>query len=462
MPSIDGPEAVRSRFAMAGGTTINAELAETAESHRGFSACSAVSAFAVFVTLASAVGLSAQAPPPAERITFQEAIKRAVERNPSSAVAAAGILRAEGLLADARAASRLQVNGTVMTTTLNKGVEFGGRTVSPRNSLLANLDVRMPLFAAAQWARRAQAEDSRHVAELSETDVHRQIAFAAADAYITIIATRRAVDASERARDVARAHFDLARELQQGGTGSRLNELRAQQEFSSDEALVEATRLALYRAQEALGVLLVVDGAVDAADEPGFELPADVQMADAALVQFRTDLKLFSAEQQAAERVVRDSSKDYWPSVAAIFQPQTTYPTSLFIPQNRWQFLLQAQVPIFDSGQRKGLKLERQSAFDISRTNLGGAMTRARSEVRTAREAVASAERAIASTQAAASQAQQVVNITNISFRAGAATNIEVIDAERRARDADLSVAIAEDVLRRARLELLTALGRFP
>ena len=56
----------------------------------------------------------------------------------------------------------------------------------------------------------------------------------------------------------------------------------------------------------------------------------------------------------------------------------------------------------------------------------------------------------------------QVVDIVNISFRPGAATNIEVIDAERRARDADTTVAVAEDTLRRARLELLIALGRFP
>src|SRR5439155_1982722 len=218
----------------------------------------------------------------------------------------------------------------------------------------------------------------------------------------------------------------------------------------------------LYRAQEALGVLLVAENPIDAVDEPAFDLPTGVQMADAGLLQFRTDLKLFSAEQQAAERVLRDSSKDYWPSVAAIFQPQTTYPTSLFIPQNRWQFLLQAQVPIFDSGQRRGQKLERQAAFDISRASFSGAVTQARSEVRAAREAVTSAQRALANFRAAADQAQQVVNITNISFRAGGATNIEVIDAERRARDADTAVAVAEDTLRRARLELLTALGRFP
>ena len=75
---------------------------------------------------------------------------------------------------------------------------------------------------------------------------------------------------------------------------------------------------------------------------------------------------------------------------------------------------------------------------------------------------MASGERSLASTRAAAEQARQVVNITNISCRAGAATNIEVIDAERSARDADTAVAIAEDLLRRARLELLNALGRFP
>ena len=49
-----------------------------------------------------------------------------------------------------------------------------------------------------------------------------------------------------------------------------------------------------------------------------------------------------------------------------------------------------------------------------------------------------------------------------MSFRAGAATNIEVIDAERTARDADYLVTQAEDNLRRARLELLTAMGLFP
>jgi outer membrane protein TolC len=44
----------------------------------------------------------------------------------------------------------------------------------------------------------------------------------------------------------------------------------------------------------------------------------------------------------------------------------------------------------------------------------------------------------------------------------GANTNIELIDAQREARDAETAVAIAAHGVRRARLELLAATGRFP
>ena len=55
-----------------------------------------------------------------------------------------------------------------------------------------------------------------------------------------------------------------------------------------------------------------------------------------------------------------------------------------------------------------------------------------------------------------------MVRITDVAFRAGATTNLEVIDAQRRARDAETAAAVAEDRARQARLDLLVALGRFP
>jgi outer membrane protein TolC len=434
------------------------------------------------VLILRAISLQAQAPTPTERVSFDEAVRRAIEKNPSSAIAAAAILRAQALLTEARANTRLQVTGAVTTTTLNKAIEFDGATVTPQNTATGTLDVRFPLYAPARWAARAQAQQATQVAEFSAADTHRQTALATADAYLTIIARRRVVDANQRARDTASAHFDLARELEQRGRGSRLNALRAQQEVSTDDSLVESARLALYQAQEALGVLLVADGPVDATDEPVFALPevtpvvagepapagqptpaaAPLFQIPADVLQNRTDVRLFTAQERLAERVLRDSSKDYFPDLAAIFQPQSTYPAQLFAPANTAQFLLQLSVPLFDSGQRRGVRGERLAALNTSKANLDAATAQARSEVRGGREAVQSADRGLASAHAAADQAQQVVNIVNISFRAGASTNIEVIDAERSARDADTAVAVAEDTLRRARLNLLTALGRFP
>ncbi|HWF85895.1 MAG TPA: TolC family protein, partial [Vicinamibacterales bacterium] len=361
---------------------------------------------AIALLIAAAVSLHAQAPAPTEKMSFDEAIRRAIEKNPSSAIAAAGILRAQALLTEARASARPQINGTVTTTTLARTVEFQGTTVTPRNSVLATLDFRTPLYAPAVWARRAQALDAAHVADLSAADTRRQTALATADAYLTIIARRRVVDANQRARDTAGAHFDLAHELEQRGSGSRLNELRAQQEVSTDDSLVESARLALYQAQEALGVLLVADGPVDAADEPVFDLSGELGAArpsatpaaapfqlPADVLRGRTDIRLFTAEQQAADRVLRDSSKDYYPSLEAIFQPQATYPPQFFAPTYTAQFQLQLSVPIFDSGQRKGARAERQAALNVSKANLAAATTQASSEVRTGRENVLSAER---------------------------------------------------------------------
>jgi outer membrane protein TolC len=110
----------------------------------------------------------------------------------------------------------------------------------------------------------------------------------------------------------------------------------------------------------------------------------------APLSLLRTDLKLFAAEEQTAARIVRDSSKDYWPTIDALFSPSTTHPAQFFLPANSWRFLLLGNVPIFDSGQRAGTRIQREAAVEEARATLAGATTRAGAEVRAAREAVAS------------------------------------------------------------------------
>ncbi len=214
------------------------------------------------------------------------------------------------------------------------------------------------------------------------------------------------------------------------------------------------------RAQEALGVLIVSEGPADAGVEPAFEIPAVID--EAGWMALRPDLRLFTAQERASERIWRDSSKDWFPTVIASFDPQAIVPASIFTSPRSWRFDVTVTQPLFDGGQRRGLKRVREANFVDSQLALRGLQIEARSEVRVAQDRVRSSERALAFLRSAAGQAAEVLKITSFAFEAGATTNLEVIDAQRQARDADTAAVIAEHLLRRAQLDLLTALGRFP
>ncbi len=371
---------------------------------------------------------------------------------------------AEALLQQTRAQSLPSLNAALTTTVIGPVPEFAGESVVPRAQLNTTVGLAVPLLMPVRWAQRNQAQDQVTVSLRAAEDARRATAVATAEAYLAIIGLRQVVELNERARDNARDHFEYARQRYEAGLGSRLNALRAQQELSSDEARVEEARLAVRRAQEALGVLVTADGPVDAATEPVFDVPAALLTGPAgdAAIASRTDVRLIGSQVAAAERVLRDSWREDLPSVTSLFAPQVLAPSGLFSPSRSWSFSVLAAVPIWEAGERRGRERERQAALDSVRAEAAGVQRQALSEVRVAREAVQGMERALASARAAAQQAVEVVRITDIAFRAGANTNIEVIDAQRRARDAETGVAIAEHVLRRARLELLVATARFP
>lgn len=400
----------------------------------------------------------------AERMSFEDAVRRAVTRNPSVAAAASDILRAEGLLRQARATTLPLVSASGTNTTLDGARGFGDQVFTPQNTFSAALSFAMPLYAPADWARRAQAQDQQHVAEAASEDVKRQVAIATAEAYLSVIAAHRVVESQVRARDTAKAFYDYAHNRQIAGAASRLTELQAQVTLSTDEALVERARLALYGAQEALGVLVSGDTPVDSTVEPAFEIPdeqATLGTADQAIQQ-RTDVKLSTLQIAASERVVSDSWKDWLPSVTGLFQPGYQHPGSLVVPTTSWRAIVQFGVPLFDSGSRRGAREIREAALEREQSFLVAQVRQAKADVRHAYESLRRSERVLQSIRAAAEQASQVLEITSFSFKAGASTNLDVIDAQRRARDADTAVAAAEDDVRRSRLDLLSALGKFP
>jgi outer membrane protein TolC len=391
-----------------------------------------------------------------ERLTFAQAIERAIANNPTIAQATAGIMRAEAVLQQVRSSS-LPALGLAMTTTVTNPVKFNDISVVPLAQTQTIPTLGVPILTPVAWAQRNQAGDQVVVSQRNQRDVRRQIAVAAAQSYLAIIARRRVFDLNSRARDNARDHYMFANQRFQGGIGSRLNALRAEQEMLSDETRVEEALLLIQLAQEALGVLVGTNGPVDAVDYPTFDIPDELgQLTN------RTDIQLVMERERAAQRVYSDSWKDRLPSLNGVFTPSVLEPPGVFANAFSWRAQVVFAVPIFDSGLRSGEAAQRLADLNAIKFERANLERQGASEIRTARDAVASTMRAFAQAQLATDRANQVVQITDVAYREGASTNIEVLDAQRQARDVETQAAIAEDALKRAQLDLLVALGRFP
>jgi len=82
--------------------------------------------------------------------------------------------------------------------------------------------------------------------------------------------------------------------------------------------------------------------------------------------------------------------------------------------------------------------------------------------VRAAFDGMVHADKALIAARAAADLARRALELANVAYKAGATSNLEVIDASRESRAADTAAAQSEDLARQARLDLLAASGRFP
>ncbi len=395
-------------------------------------------------------------------IELDRAVAIAVARNPNLQVAAEEITRAHALVEQVRSASLPTLAGNAFYTRLDGGPVAGGSANIDANLGGLNLSVSIPIVTARSWYAWRHAKQNVDVTRLSAAEIKRELAAAVARTYLAVIAQRRVIEVSQRARVTASAHYEYAHQRFAGGYGNRVDEVRAAEEVATDEAQVESAQAQLTRLRESLGVLLGVDHAVDATAE--VTLPQPPAAADAAreAQSQREDLRLYRGRLELAKNIRRDSWSEYLPTLAATLQPFWQSSATLLLPSAGWQAQLVLAWPLYDGGLRYGVIHERDSIAREAQLNLENVERQISADVRAADDEVRRSTVALDSARAAAKLAAEALSLTNLGYQAGASTNIEVIDAERRARDADTAVAQAEDAWRQSQLDLLLAAGRFP
>lgn len=411
------------------------------------------------VTSGNAPDASEQALP---KLTLQAALSEAMTRELKVRVAKAEVGRALGLVDSARAGFLPALLGHANYVRWDKERQSNGIAVIPRDQVVVDATLAVPIFAPRAWNETGFASDNVRVAKFSELDIRRTVALTTAQAYLTVIAQHRSIEVTQRALDNANAHYQYAHQRLTGGIGNQVDDVRAAQETATNVAQLERTKASLYQAQEALGFTLGRKTPVDVSDQ--FDLPAAPNVPDGlrGAQTLRGDVNADRMSLEAQQNLVDDNWAEFAPQLVAQGQLFARDPSTLAAPPQGWQIQVLLTVPFYDGGARYGTIEQRAAVLEQRHAQVEATMRKANSEVRVAFNQARHADASLLAAKQAASFAADALRFASLAYEAGASTNIEVVDAERRARDADTSVVVAEDSARQARVSLLAATGHFP
>lgn len=426
---------------------------------------------------ASAVGQ--QAPPDTLRLTIDAAVQRALERSEEIQSARAQLDQAEARVTQARATGlpqigtalnysrairtvfdveapppadttripdafdparspfdRYDILSELMTQDFMSGL-FSGLPFGRRNTYVATLQLSQPLFTGGRisgtrdGARHFEAAATHRLAE-AEADILLQVRVA----YLNAVLARRLLGVAEESRRIAEAHLRQTEAFRSAGTASEFDLLRARVDFQNrDPAVVQADNLAQLAMLELKRLVnLPLDQPVVLVSE--FD-PAVVAVDEAALRGLVADRPLLQAAREAVavrEAGLRVARSEWFPSVRLLgnfgFQ---AYPDNIAPPLSQWRGDWNVQLTVswmpFDGFGRRGRIGEAQAQLRdavVQRAQveegLEVELTGALGDYRTARAEIAARRETV-------DLARQTLDLAELRYRNGLATQLEVSDA---------------------------------
>jgi outer membrane protein len=394
---------------------------------------------------------------PARAVSFDQAVGLALEHSSVARIAADEVVRADALLQQSASTLRPLIGISAQYQQL-EGDRFSHTfETSAAESFLGELTVTLPLVDLRKRADVQRARDQLEVERTAAATTRREVAITTGRAYLSVFAAERIVEVAELARQTAKAHVDYARSRTQGGIGTELDIVRAQSELATDESNLATARTALVQAEEALGVLAGQNGPLGSTSEPVFPDSPDVRATAS-----RADI-ISGRRRLSAAKWSRDAQwTEYVPTLS--INGAGFYDTPQLEPIPRWGFQILAvvAVPLYDGGYRAGLAQRRDADEAEAREELAQVEREASSEVRASEDAVRRARDARDAAHRSAEFADRALQLATVAYQGGTGTSLDVIDAERSARDAATQAVIADDGLRQAQFALLAATGHFP
>jgi multidrug efflux system outer membrane protein len=381
---------------------------------------------------------------------LRDLIRTALQQNYDARIAAARILEARALLGITRA-DQLPAVTAAASVFNERSPEVAGRP--PVETSPAQLSASFA-WELDFWGKLRRATESARANLLSEEWAQRQVISSLvsdmATAYFQLRELDLELEISRQTLASRRDSLRLTQILADGGATSLLDVRQAEQLVFGAGAAISDLELRIEQEENFISILggknpdTVARGRrlVDQPHPP--EVPAGLP---SSLLERRPDI--LQAEQQlvAANAQIGVAKADYFPqiSLTAVGGYQSSALTRLFSgPAGLWTFGATAVQPIFTGGRiRNRVKFAeartQEATFVYQRT-----VQQAFREVSDSLVAYRKSQDVRAQLQQLTTAAEDATRLSNMRYRGGAASYLEVLDSETRFFTAQLQLAQAE------------------
>lgn len=403
---------------------------------------------------------------PGKEITLSEALRLADQRNLTLNATRADIVRAQAELYSAWS-SLLPVASGHLDFTHNDHAdtrEIGGATVeiSKQQDLRGGLLVNMPLISAQGWVGIVLGDTGVEVAEVQVEKIRQALLLSVAQAYFQALTARSLIEVQHDQIERSRRHLAVATIRHRSGTGNRLDVIRAQTELLTGREELLKAHTSLDNSRDALAILIGVEGLpmpVEVSEMQAPKAGEDELVSRAA--SRNEDVRLSRSLVELAEEQVTLSWMQFLPSLYASWTltQQISERGGFSSPDNtRWFIGLTLSVPIYDNTRYADLDRKRAS---LARAELEAEDTRRQVglQVRQARREYENSVALVATARKKVKLAGQSLELAETAYENGTGSSLDVTDARRSSRAAEIDLATKRFGAQLALLKLLRTAG---
>jgi outer membrane protein TolC len=417
----------------------------------------------------------------AQQLSRAEAVARALAANPAVKLSLEQVALLEARITEARAdalpdvswttrAFRSRDPGLLNSPNFDQFPEEFRTALSPipGNSFDTYADVTQTLFSfklghalrAARIARTAGDEDVRRARQGT--------ALLAIQGYNQLLFAIEQLRVARSTIDQKQGHVDVARNRRAAGAATELEVLRAEVDLENQRAELLRAETQISAARARLNTVMVrpTTTPIEPTDPLAIvPVATTFEAAVAEALEARPELQSLRLEVQVRDRLINVARAETRPRVDfnGAFGFAVRSPRNLFDPDfTRWSAGVTLTVPLFDGRRTAGRVAQVQAERNIVTHRIAALENQVRLDVQSAWDSLALAERTLGAADLNVSQARRAAEMTDANYRLGAATPLDVLDAQQ-------SLALAQNIRNQAlfthanaRASLSFVMGRDP